>query len=101
MRLKQLLLFVCALLITVSAAAFELGKSNATIWHTKKSAEQAKVLQQYLGKVFGKKYSLKLYKKGAHLPGIFVGIQQPNANLNVDMERDFTVIHSEKDKVYI
>ncbi len=101
MKLKQLLLSVCALLITLSAAAFELGKNNATIWHTKKSVDQAKVLQQYLGKVFGKKYTLKLYKNGAHLPGLFVGIQQPNANLKVDMERDFTVIHSGKDKVYI
>ena len=59
MKLKQLLLSVCALLISLSAAAFELGKNNATIWHTKKSADQAKVLQQYLGKVFGKKYTLK------------------------------------------
>ena len=101
MKFKHLLLSVCAMLISVSAFAYELGKSNATIWHTKKSAAQAKVLQEYLSKVFGKKYSLKLYRKGAQLPGLFVGIQQPNADLKVDMERDFTVIHTEKDKVYI
>ena len=101
MKLKHLLLSVCAMLISVSAFAYELGKSNATIWHTKKSAAQAKVLQTYLSKVFGKNYALKLYTKGAHLPGIFVGIPQPKADLKVDMERDFTVIHSEKDKVYV
>ena len=101
MKLKHLMLSVCAMLISVSAFAYELGKSNATIWHTKKSAAQAKVLQTYLAKVFGKNYALKLYTKGAHLPGIFVGIQQPEADLKVDMERDFTVIHSEKDKVYV
>ena len=101
MKLKHFLLLTCAMLISVSASAFELGKSNANIWHTKKSAAQAKVLQEYLTKVFGKKYSLKLYKSGNHLPGIFVGIQQSKADLKVDMERDFTVIHSEKDKVYI
>ena len=101
MKLKHLLLLTCAMLISVSASAFELGKKGADIWHTKKSAAQAKVLQDYLTKVFGKKYSLKLYKSGKHLPGIFVGIQQPKADLKVDMERDFTVIHSEKDKVYI
>ena len=101
MKFKQLLLFSCALLISVSASAFELGKKNATIWHTKESKAQAEVLQKYLGKVFGKKYTLKLYSKGEHLPGLFVGIPQKDAKLNVDMDRDFTVIHSEKDKVYI
>ena len=54
MKFKQLLLFSCALLISVSASAFELGKKNATIWHTKESKAQAEVLQKYLGKVFGK-----------------------------------------------
>ena len=101
MRLKKILLLGSVMLISLSAFAFELGKSGANIWHTKKSAAQAKVLQEYLTKVFGKKYSLKLFKSGKHLPGIFVGIRQPGAALKVDMERDFTVIHSEKDKVYI
>ena len=96
MKFKKILMLMSAVLVSVSVSAFELGKSNATIWHTKKSAEHAKVLQQYLGKVFGKKYTLKLYKKNAQVPGIFVGIQQPNAKLNVDMDRDFTVIHTEK-----
>ena len=45
MKLKHFLLLTCAMLISVSASAFELGKSNANIWHTKKSAAQAKVLQ--------------------------------------------------------
>ena len=101
MSLKKFLLFGSAMLISLSAFAFELGKNDANIWHTKKSAAQAKVLQDYLSKVFGKKYSLKLFKSGKHLPGIFVGIRQPGAALKVDMERDFTVIHSEKDRVYI
>ena len=101
MNFKKILLLISAVLVSVSVSAFELGKSAATIWHTKKSAAQAKVLQGYLSKVFGKKYTLKLYKSGAHQPGIFVGIQHPGADLKVDMERDFTVIHSEKDKVYI
>ena len=100
-KTKKFLLFCSAVLITFSAAAFELGKGGSTIWHTQKSAAQAKVLQNYLTKVFGGKYVLKNYKNGAHLPGIFVGIPQPNANLKVDMERDFTVIHTEKDRVYI
>ena len=101
MDFKKFSLLALSLLISVSAAAFELGNADATIWHSKKSAAQAQVLQKYLSKVFGKKYSLKLYTKGKHLPGIFVGIQQPNAKLKVDVERDYTVIHSEKDRVYI
>ena len=101
MTFKKFLLLCSAVLISISVSAFELGKNDATIWHTKKSAAQAKVLQEFLSRVFGKKYTLKSYKNGKHLPGIFVGIQQPKADLKVDMERDFTVIHAEKDKVYI
>ena len=80
MKFKKILMLMSAVLVSVSVSAFELGKSNATIWHTKKSAEHAKVLQQYLGKVFGKKYTLKLYKKMRRSPAFLSASSSPTPN---------------------
>ena len=88
------------MLLTVSFA-FELGKNNATIWHTRKSAVHARELQSFLSRVFGKKYTLKLSKGNNKMPGIFVGIQPTSLTLDVQADKDYTVIHAAGEQLYI
>lgn len=100
MKLKIFASFLCSMLLTVSFA-FELGKNNATIWHTGKSAVHARELQGFLSRVFGKKYTLKLSKANNKMPGIFVGIQPTSLKLDVLADKDYTVIHAAGDQLYI
>ena len=94
---------VAALLVcsAVLASAFELGKSDAVIYYNAKNKVYAAELQNYLQKVFGKKYTMKAVTKVSGLPGIFVGFPRKADQINVPEEKEYTAISVAGNQLFI
>ena len=99
--MKKSLITALLVCTAVIASAFELGKSDAVIYYNAKNKAHAAELQNYLQKVFGKKYTLKAVAKASDLPGIFVGIPRSADKINVPEEKEFTVVSAAGNQLFI
>ena len=99
--MKKTLLLLLALVSTVALAAFELGKVDAIIYHSKKGTEAAKTLALYLNKVYGKKYTLKAAKAAGSAAGIYVGLPAPGVKNPAADDREYCVLHVDDSKLFL
>ena len=99
MKIKSLSIILAAAL-SLPLCAYEIGAKDAVIFHSKKSASSARELRTFLNKVFGKKYTLKLYKN-SDAPGIYVGIPAKGVKVDHPIEKEYCVLHSEKERLFI
>ena len=99
--MKKTLLLLLALVSTVALAAFELGKVDAIIYHSKKGTEAAKTLALYLNKVYGKKYTLKAAKAAGSAAGIYVGLPAPGVKNPAGDDREYCVLHVDGNKLFL
>ena len=93
-------------LILLAAAAvlplfgYEIGSKDAVIYYSPKNASSARELRSFLIKVFGKKYTLTAYKN-SDAPGIYVGVPAPGVKICYPAEKEYCVLHSEKERLFI
>ena len=102
--MKKLLIFMLTL-TTVALAAFEIGKSDAVIYHTKTNANAAKRLAAYLHRVFGKNYTVKAYnyRRMPTAPGIYIGISHPafKGKTPASADKEFCALHATETQLFL
>ena len=103
MKIKSFLTLITAVAIGATAAAFELGKDNAVIYHSKVNALAAKEMSVLLNKVFGKKYTVKLLTKDDfRKPGIYVGFAAPGQKYTIPAgKKEFIGTFADDKRVFI
>ena len=91
MKSKVFTVFAAFFAVALSAAAFELGKSDETIYFSKGNQLPAAEMSKLLGKVFGKNYKTVLLakadKKSLKTPGIYIGFAAPGYRYNIPADK--------------
>ena len=59
MNIKSFFIYCAAAAVALTSAAFELGRDDAVIYHSKVNKLAANEMSVLLNKVFGKKYTVK------------------------------------------
>ena len=88
MKIKSLFVCCAAVAVALTSAAFELGKDDAVIYHSKVNKVAANEMSLLLNKVFGKKYTVKsLSKAEFDKPGIYVGFAAPGQKYSIPADK--------------
>ena len=99
--MRKLLIFLAAA-GTLIAAGFELGKAPCTIYHVSRNALQAREMADFLKKVYGHTYPVKVFReKYRQFPGIFIGVRPANLKMDFDETLEYCVRHIAGDQLYL
>ena len=99
--MRKLLIFLAAA-GTLIAAGFELGKVPCTIYHVSRNALQAREMADFLKKVYGHTYPVKVFReKYRQFPGIFIGVRPANLKMDFDETLEYCVRHITGDQLYL
>ena len=101
--MKKAILFLGAVLMTVTASAFELGKQGGNIYFNRINTRPALEMSQLLGKVFGKKYKAVQLKNGDFSkPGIYIGFPAPGVKCNIPADKkEFIATFADSNRVFL
>ncbi|MBE6362332.1 MAG: DUF4838 domain-containing protein [Lentisphaerae bacterium] len=101
--MKKILLISGAVLMTVAASAFELGKKAVNIYYNRINTRPAMEMSQLLGKVFGKKFkAVQLKNADFKNPGIYIGFEAPGVKYTLPADKkEFVATHADESKVFI
>ena len=101
--MKKILLISGAVLMTVAASAFELGKKAVNIYYNRINTRPALEMSQLLGKVFGKKFkAVQLKKADFKNPGIYIGFEAPGVKYTLpENKKEFIATFADDNRVFI
>ena len=88
MKIKSFFICLAAIAVTVTSAAFELGKNNAVIYCSKINSVAAGEVSVLLNKVFGKKFKVVAKKdQDFSKPGIYIGFAPPEIAYTIPADK--------------
>ena len=88
MNFKSFTACIAAVALCATAAAFELGKTNAVIYCSKVNSVAAGEVSTLLGKVFGKKFKVVTKKdKDFSNPGIYIGFAPEKVKYSIPADK--------------
>ena len=92
----------CTMAAVSTIQAFELGKTDMTIYHAKENQALAAEAGSYLNRIYGKKFQVVPFTQADRSkPGIFIGIRPAGVKLTVDEKKEFCGRHVTDTQLYL